>query len=78
MHVVHAVAGEGATLPEPGELGLVSLGFLASVLFLPLAVGLGAEETGTFLAAGDVGGHEGADVHADAVVEIRVPADGLL
>ena len=62
--------------PEPGEVGFGALGFGATV-FGPLDVGLPAEDAGTFLF--DVlGVEEGADVEADAVVEVRVPADGLL
>ena len=31
-----------------------------------------------FVVAQDFGGHEGADVQAHAVIEVGVPADGLL
>ena len=77
MHIIHPVSGKGAAFPEPGVFGFVAVGFLAAVFF-PFDVGFYAEEAGAFLAAGEVGGHEGADVHADAVVEVGVPADGLL
>ena len=46
-------------------------------VFVPFYVGFVAEDSGPFFA--DVGdGEEGADVEADAVVEVGVPADGLL
>lgn len=35
-------------------------------------------ELGLFVDAQDLGGHEGADVQANAIVPVRVPADGLL
>ena len=42
-----------------------------------LIPGLTAKDAGAFLS--DIGGHhEGADVHANAVVEIGLPADRLL
>ena len=45
-------------------------------VFVPFYVGFVAEDSGPFFA--DVGdGEEGADVEADAVVEVGVPADGL-
>ena len=45
-------------------------------VFVPVDVGFVAQDTRAFLA--DIGhGEEGADVEAHAVVEIRVPADGL-
>ena len=68
MPVVHPLAFEGITVPEPRELVLGALGFLAPVLG-PLDVRPLAE---------DVGLEERADVHPDAVVEVGVPADGLL
>ncbi len=77
VDVIQPVAAEGAALPEPGVVFLRALGFFASV-FLPFDVGLGAEQAGALFAAGDVGGHEGADVHSHAVAEVGVPADGLL
>ena len=53
--------------PEPRELLLVPLGFFPTVL-LPLDF-----DTLTK----DIRGSEGTDVHAYAVVQIRMPADGL-
>ena len=85
MHVIPAVAGEVFAAggvgggfgfaPEPGVVGFGAFGFFAAV-FVPFDVGLGAEDTGSFFAE-VLGGEEGADVEADAVVEVGVPADGL-
>src|SRR5687768_6133509 len=62
--------------PEPREVGLGAPGFVAAV-FVPLDVGLRAEDASAFLA--DIGRNdERADVQADAVIEILMPADGLL
>lgn len=48
-----------------------------AAVFVPFDVGFVAEDSGSFFAnVGD--GEEGADVEADTVVEIGVPADGLL
>ena len=77
MHVIDAFSGELAVAPEPGELFLVPEGFLAAVL-APVDVGLSAQDTGAFLAAGEFSGHEGAEVEAHPVVDVRRPADGLL
>src|ERR1700693_1139795 len=63
--------------PKPREILFVSHGFLPAVL-LPFNVGLGAQDAGAFLAAGYVLDEEGADVQAHAVVNVRIPADGLL
>ena len=67
------------TPPEPREVfaGTRLLGLSPPVL-VPLDVGLPSEDSGTGAPAlPQVGAHEGADVQADAVVEVRVPADGL-
>ncbi|MFZ9937164.1 MAG: hypothetical protein ACO3JG_08890 [Luteolibacter sp.] len=62
--------------PEPGEVGFGPLG-LGAAVFGPFDVGPPAEDAGVLLF--DVlGVKEGANVEADAVVEVRVPADGLL
>src|SRR5271166_6044429 len=63
--------------PQPREILLVPHGFLPTVL-LPFNVGLGAQDAGAFLASGDVLGEEGADVQAHAVVNVRMPPDGLV
>ena len=68
MHVVHAVASERAGGPEPGVIARVAGWLLASVLG-PFDVGRLAQDAGL---------DERADVHADAVVQVGVPADGLL
>src|SRR5262249_12269532 len=68
LDVVHPLAVEGVAVPEPGELLGGTLGLIARVLGPPDAGGL----------AEDPGGYEGADVEADAVVEVGVPADRLL
>ena len=52
-------------------------GLLAAVL-APVKVRPGAQDAGALLAAGIVLGHEGADVQAHTVVDVRLPADGLL
>ena len=67
MHVVYAVADEGFAVPKPRELILVALRFFASV-FGPFDVRSLTQNAGF---------DERADVHADAVVEVGVPADGL-
>lgn len=64
MVVIDAVALE---LVEPGGAFHV----LAAVL-VP-----GDVEFGLLVVAQDLGGHEGSDVEADAVVEVGIPADGL-
>ena len=46
-------------------------------IFSPIFVP-GDVELGLFVVAQDFGGHERADVHAHAVVQVGVPADGLL
>src|SRR5271157_3489587 len=67
MPVVHPLSLEGTAGPEPGILLLGTLGLVAPVLG-PLDVrGL----------AQDAGLDEGPNVHPDAVVEVRVPADRL-
>lgn len=85
MHVIPPVPGEGLAAggvgarfgfaPEPGVVGFGALGFFATVL-IPFDVGLGSEEAGSFFAH-IFGDEEWADVEADAVVEVGVPADGL-
>ncbi len=85
MHIIPAIAdrcfsagGVGAGLavaPEPRVVCLGALGFCATV-FVPFDVGLGAKDASSAFAE-VLGGEEGADVEADAVVEIGVPADGL-
>ena len=50
--------------PSPGRTG-----WILAAINTPLDVGVLAE---------DAGRHEGADVEADAVVEVGVPADRLL
>ena len=65
MMVIDAVAAEHL---EPWRTFHV----LATVL-VP-----GDVELGLLVVAQDLGGHEGADVQAHAVVEVGVPADGLL
>src|SRR5574337_47641 len=77
MYVVDPLAGDLAVLPEPGELVLVANRLLAAV-FLPMDIRLGAQDAGAFLAAGDILGHEGADVEANAIVDVRRPTDGLI
>lgn len=88
VQVVPAVAVEGliagevlglfVPAPEPGKIVFVSLRFFAAV-FVPFYFGCGAQDAGV-LRAGVQGarGHEGANVQADAVIDVRVPADGLL
>lgn len=50
--------------------------YVFAAVFVPVDVGFVAEDAGVFLA--DVGGaQERADVEADAVVQVGVPADGL-
>ena len=51
-------------------------GDVGASVFFPVDVGFGAEDAGAFFAE-VAGEHEGADVEADAVVEVGVPADGL-
>ena len=65
MMVIDAVALE---LVEPGR----ALDVFAAV-FVP-----GDVELGLLVVAQHLGGHEGTDVEAHAVVEVGVPADGLL
>ena len=44
---------------------------------LSVALILRGIEFGVFILPQSLGSHEGEDVHTDAVVEVRVPADGL-
>ena len=74
--VVHPLRRELAIAPKPRILLLLLARLLAAVL-PPVDVGLGAEDAGAFLAAGDVVGHERPDVGADAVVDVGFPAKGL-
>ena len=60
-----------------GIFGLVALRLFATV-FVPFDVGLGAQDARAFFAAGNVARHEWADVHPHAVVDVGIPADGLL
>ena len=64
-------------LPEPGKLRLVADRFLAAVFF-PMNVRLGAQDPSAFLAAGQILGHKWADIESHAVVDVRLPSDGLL
>ena len=77
--MVDPLPGEVAAVPEPGELFLLAqrLRLFAAVL-APMDVRFGAQDTGPFLPARDVAGQEGADVEANAVVDVGLPADGLL
>lgn len=74
------VVGLFIPAPEPGEVGLFALGFFASI-FSPLDIGFTAEEAGAFcffLSRFEIGGfQEGANVEADAVVEVGMPTEGL-
>ena len=72
--------------PEPGEFLFVSHRFFAAI-FVPFDVGSVAQDSNLLLLFRVfVGGswnchacqHEGPDVHSHAVVEIGMPADGLL
>ena len=76
MHVIHPLTGELALLPEPWEMRLVAHWFLAAV-FSPMDTGLGSQDAGAFLAAGQVLGHEGTDIESHTVVDVRLPADRL-
>jgi len=68
VNVVDPLTSEGIAVPEPGILLLGTPGLVAPVLG-PLDVRGLAEDAGL---------DEGPDVHPDAVVEVRVPADRLL
>ena len=69
MVVVDAVAVEDGVPGGAGDVG--------AAVFVPVDVGLPAQDAGALLAyVGD--GEEWADVEADAVVEVGVPAEGLL
>ena len=64
--------------PEPGEIGLGALGLFAAV-FVPTDFGRGAEDAGALPAGVErLGGDERAEVEPDAVVDVWIPADGLL
>ena len=76
MLVVDSVASEVVIAPEPRELLLVAHRFLPAIL-VPLDVGSGVQDAGTFLAAGEVLGHEGTDIEAYAVVDVWFPTDCL-
>ena len=76
MYIVNPLTRELAVSPEPGELILVALGFLAAVL-APFDVWFGSQDAGAFLAAEQVLDHEGADIEAHAVVDVGLPANGL-
>ena len=65
MVVINSLAVE---LVEPGGRLNVS-----APVFVPSDV-----ELGLFVDAQHFGGHEGADVQADAVIKVGLPADGLL
>src|SRR6478672_2245396 len=62
--------------PQPGKLLLVPYGFLPAV-FVPFDIWPRAQNAGALFATGDVLFEEGADVQAHAVVNVRIPADGL-
>lgn len=69
------VGGFAVPAPEPGEVFLGSLWFFASV-FVPFDFRVHSQDASSF--DFDIGdGQEGADIHADSVVEVRLPADGL-
>src|SRR5271157_499171 len=68
MNIIHAIALEGTAGPEPGILLLGTPRFVPPVLG-PLDVRVLPQDAGL---------DEGPDVHPDAVVEVRVPADCLL
>jgi hypothetical protein len=86
MDVVPAVAFEvGASgagqgrlfgMPEPGVVGLFAVGLLSAVL-VPFDVGLEAQDTGA-LSLYMVCIHEWTDIETHAIVEVRMPAEGLL
>src|SRR5271157_600165 len=67
MPVVHPISLEGTALPEPGILILGTLGLVAPVLG-PLDLRVLAQDTRL---------DERPDIHSHAVIEVRVPADGL-
>ena len=76
MHVVDPFSCKLAVLPEPRELLLIAQWLFALVLS-PVDIRLGTEDTRAFLPAGNIGGHEGTAIEAHAVVDVRLPADGL-
>ena len=76
VYIVHPLSRELPVTPEPREPLLLAEGLPAAVL-APVDVRLGAQYTGALPAAGEVGGQEGAEVEAHAVVGVRLPADGL-
>src|SRR5881396_2262610 len=70
MDVINTLASKLATLPEPGKVvtGPDTLGLRTAILS-PLDLGVLAEH---------LGHDEGANVHANAVVQVGLPADRLL
>ena len=74
MVVVDAVSGFAAVFGAE----LVPWGgfYVFAAVFGPLAVGFVSQDTGTCF-ANVANGHEGANVQADTVVQVRVPADRL-
>ena len=65
------------TAPKPRECFSLANGFFPAVLS-PANIRLGAQDAGTLPPAWDFFSHEGADVEAHAVIDVRLPADGLL
>jgi hypothetical protein len=64
MNVIHAITLESTAGPEPGILLLGTLGLVARSLVRLMFGGL----------AEDAGLDEGAYVHPDTIIEVRVPA----
>src|SRR5680860_616892 len=77
MDVVDPRSREFIVLPEPRELRLIPHWLLAAI-GSPVDIWLSAKNARALFAAGNVLGHEGAAVEAHAVVDVRLPADGLL
>ena len=66
--------------PEPGEVGSGSQAlWLLAAVFLPVDVGLPAQNAGARAPTGaERGVQEGPDVEPHTVIEVRLPAEGLL
>ena len=62
--------------PEPRKIVLRTRGFLTAIL-VPFNIWLGAKDAGPLFPT-SVASHERANVHPNAIVQVRLPADRLL
>ena len=77
VHVVDAIASERTIAPKPRVLRRGAQSLLAAIL-PPVNIGFGPQNARASSAAGQIPSHEGADIEAYPIVDVRFPANGLL